>query len=498
MATDDMELVRDYAARQSEPAFETLVARYVNLIYSAALRQVGDPHLAEEVTQAVFIILARKAGSLGAKTILPSWLHRTACYTAADALKIQRRRAQREQEAHMQSLLNEPENETWTQIAPLLDTAIAGLNEKDRHAIVLRFFEKKSMSEVGQAIGANENAAKTRVNRALEKLRKFFAKRGVTLSTTAIAGVVAANSVQAAPVGLAVTVTAVAAKGAAVSGSTLILIKGALKLMAWTKLKTAALVGAAVLLAGGTTTLVVKEISAQSYDQPTIDESLWKADNRILEKVPPVLIIRPTKFAGGGGGLDAGDRAIWMDASISTLLSVAYDFPESRLALPNNLSKEHFDLMLTLQDHPKETLKAEIRKRFGLVGHSQALATNMLLLKVRNTNAPGLKPIHGANATRYGADPAAPRNIPPGSDGRWMVFPNTTLALFVTDLEFKLKEKVRDQTGLTGHFEIQLQWQSKDGETENDSFKRAVLEQLGLDLVPSRESIEMVVVEKVK
>src|SRR5450756_1930128 len=102
MATDDMELVRDYAARQSEPAFETLVARYVNLIYSAALRQVGDPHLAEEVTQAVFIILARKAGSLGAKTILPSWLHRTACYTAADALKIQRRRAQREQEAHMQ------------------------------------------------------------------------------------------------------------------------------------------------------------------------------------------------------------------------------------------------------------------------------------------------------------------------------------------------------------------------------------------------------------
>ena len=111
MMTDDIELVRDYAARQSEGAFETLVSRYINLVYSSALRQVCDSHLAEEVTQAVFIILARKAGSLGPKTILPSWLHRTACYAAADALKRQRRRAIREQEALMQSLSNEPQSE---------------------------------------------------------------------------------------------------------------------------------------------------------------------------------------------------------------------------------------------------------------------------------------------------------------------------------------------------------------------------------------------------
>src|SRR5664279_2613830 len=264
MMTDDMELVREFAAHQSGPAFETLVARYVNLVYSAGLRQVGNPHLAEEVTQAVFIILARKAGSLGSKTILPSWLHRTAGFVAADVLTIRCRRAHREQEAHMQSLLNEPSpgtEEVWLQIAPLLDTAIAGLNEKDRHVIVLRFFENRSLNEVGAALGASEDAAKKRVNRALEKLRKFFTKRGMSSTTAIIAGAISANSVQAAPVALAKSVTAVAiAKGAAASASTLTLIKGALKIMAWTKAKTAIVVGVSTLAAIGTTTIAVKKI----------------------------------------------------------------------------------------------------------------------------------------------------------------------------------------------------------------------------------------------
>ena len=272
MLNDDLTLLREYAKRNSEEAFAALVARHVNLVYSVALRSVCDPHLAGEITQAVFIILARKAESLGPQTILPGWLCRTARYAGANALTIQRRRQHREQEAHMQSILNEAANEpaeTWNQIAPLLDGAMEQLGQKDHDALVLRFFEGRNFKEVGAALGASEDAAKKRVNRALEKLRKFFTKRGVSSTTAILAGAISANSVQAAPVALAKSVTAVAiAKGAAASGSTLTLIKGALKIMAWTKAKTAIVAGAIMLLVAGTVTILVVQHHHQSKPQP--------------------------------------------------------------------------------------------------------------------------------------------------------------------------------------------------------------------------------------
>src|ERR1700735_2135241 len=104
MMTDDVALLREYTQSHSEEAFAALVSRHIHLVYSVALRQVRDPHLAEEITQAVFVILARKAGSLCSKTILAGWLCRTARYASANALTIQRRRQLREQEAYMQSL----------------------------------------------------------------------------------------------------------------------------------------------------------------------------------------------------------------------------------------------------------------------------------------------------------------------------------------------------------------------------------------------------------
>ncbi len=258
---DDIALLREYVDHDSEEAFDTLVTRHVNKVYSVALRHARNPHQAEEITQAVFVILAKKSRHLGRSVVLSGWLYQTARLAALTFIRSEIRRARREQEAQMQSLLNETESDVWTQIAPLLDTAMAGLNEKDRYAVVLRFFDGKSMREVGAALGGSEDAAKTRLNRAVEKLRQFFVKRGIASTAESITGAIAANSVQAAPAALAKSVTAVAiAKGAAASGSTLTLIKGALKIMAWTKAKTVIVSGVVVLLAAGTTTVTVKEI----------------------------------------------------------------------------------------------------------------------------------------------------------------------------------------------------------------------------------------------
>ena len=305
---DDMELVREFAARRSDAAFETLVSRHINLVYSVALRQVRDPHLAQEIAQAVFIILARKAGSLGPKTILSGWLFRTAQYASADALKIQRRRQHREQEAYMQSVLNcgcdapsQPTNEeAWTQIAPLLDAAMLRLGEKDRNAIVLRYFENKNLREVGAAMGASEDSARVRINRALEKLRKFFAKRDVMLSATVIATAVSANSVQAAPVGLAATISAAAVKSSAVAASTLTLVKGALKLMAWTKAKTTIVAGTALVLAG------IGTFSVMNYFQHS-------PPTRTGKLTLPTGILNPMISFGysGYGIVLASDGSLW-------------------------------------------------------------------------------------------------------------------------------------------------------------------------------------------
>lgn len=258
MMTEDMALVREYAASQSERAFEQLVARHLNMVYSAALRRVGETGMAEEITQAVFIILARKAKSLGPRTILSGWLYRTTRYAAADAVKMQRRRQLREHEAYMQSLLNEPQaDDAWQRIAPLLEGAMDSLNAGDRDAVALRFFDGKSLNEVGAALGLSEDGARMRINRALEKLRKIFARRGVTLTTAIIASAVSASSVQAAPAGLTATMAASAAKGSAVAASTLTLVKTTLKTMTWMKLKLAAGGAAAILLAGGAATVAL-------------------------------------------------------------------------------------------------------------------------------------------------------------------------------------------------------------------------------------------------
>ena len=254
-ALDDMELLRAYATRDSEAAFETLVARHVHWVYSAALRQVRDPQAAEEVAQAVFTILARKASSLKTGTIVGGWLFNAVRLTAAAELRTAARRRRREREAQMEPAIQAQAEShcEWEQIAPLLDEALAHLSQADRNAVLLRYFEQKNLAEVGAALGASEEAARKRVSRAVEKLRAFFVRHGSVMPAGAVIGLLSTQAVRAAPAGLAPALAAAAAiKGTAAAGSTATLVKATLELMAWTKLKLAALVGAGVLLAAGT------------------------------------------------------------------------------------------------------------------------------------------------------------------------------------------------------------------------------------------------------
>jgi RNA polymerase sigma factor (sigma-70 family) len=260
---DDMTLLREYVARGSETAFETVVARHLDLVYSAALRQARNPQLAGEITQATFIILARKAATLHPNTILPGWLLRTARFAATTELRSALRRQRHEQEAHVEAMIQQqgtaPASE-WEQIAPLLDEALATLGEQDRNAVVLRFFKELPLRQVGAALGMDEDAAQKRVSRAVEKLRRFFVKRGVVVSAVAVTAAISAQAVQAAPAGLLAAVAAGATIKGATASSTATLIKGTLKLMAWTKLKTAVVIGVGVLLAAGTVTITIEEI----------------------------------------------------------------------------------------------------------------------------------------------------------------------------------------------------------------------------------------------
>jgi RNA polymerase sigma factor (sigma-70 family) len=279
MMSDDMALVREYAQSNSEQAFASLVSRHINLVYSVAQRQVRDPHLAEEITQGVFILLARKAKSLSPETILCGWLYRTARYVASDTLKIQRRRQSREKELQMQPTLNESEPAVWDRISPLLDEGLNCLGQKEHDAIVLRFFDGKELKQVGAAMGIREDAARMRVNRGLERLRTFFAKRGVTLSAGAMAGAISLNCVQAAPTGLATTITAAALSGTAAITTAVI---AASKTATMTTLQKTIITGL-IAAAAGTGIYQARQVSRLHEQNQTIERQQTPLTEQILQ-----------------------------------------------------------------------------------------------------------------------------------------------------------------------------------------------------------------------
>jgi RNA polymerase sigma factor (sigma-70 family) len=306
----DSELLGQFARTNSQEAFAELVKRHVNLVYSAALRQVnGDEYLSKDVAQIVFTDLARKAGSLSRRTNLTGWLYTSAHFAAAKIVRGENRRRDREEK-----FMREPTNDSgagfqpaefapgadWEKLRPTLDDAMHELKEADRDAILLRYFENQPFIQVGAKLGLNENAARMRVERALEKLRDIFTKRGIT-TATALASVISANAIQMAPANLAVTLTTASIATAGTGTFTL------LKIMTATKLK---LAFSALVVAGATTAFVIQHQAQEKL----------RADNETLRQ--QVSQLQANNESLSNHLADAGDSQKLSDQQLNELLKL--------------------------------------------------------------------------------------------------------------------------------------------------------------------------------
>jgi RNA polymerase sigma factor (sigma-70 family) len=225
----DQQLLQRYSQDRAEDAFAELVRRYLNLVYSAALRQVQSPQAAKDVSQSVFNDLARSAGQLKKNTVLSAWLYEVTRRTAIDFIRQETRRKAREQAYTGMNVIDVASDENWREVLPHLDAAMEELESADRAAVLLRFFENKSLREVGAELGVSDDAARKRIERAVERLRKCMSQRGVTVAVGGLMVLVSANALQAAPAGLAASIASTAFASATISAAA---APGAAKILA--------------------------------------------------------------------------------------------------------------------------------------------------------------------------------------------------------------------------------------------------------------------------
>ena len=247
MSDSDLQLLERYTRQHDEDAFAELVRQHLDLVFSAALRQVRSPQLAEEVAQSAFTDLARQAHRLAPDTVVSAWLYQVTRRTAIDVVRREARRQAREQVAQELNAMNTTAAD-WTHIEPLLDEAMQALEDTDRTAVLLRYFQNKSLREVGQTLGTTEEAARKRVSRAVERLGELLAKQGVTVGASGLVVLISANAVQAAPAGLAVTISTAAALAGSTAAATTITTTKAIVMTALQK----TLIATALVAAVGT------------------------------------------------------------------------------------------------------------------------------------------------------------------------------------------------------------------------------------------------------
>ncbi|HEX9047168.1 MAG TPA: sigma factor-like helix-turn-helix DNA-binding protein [Verrucomicrobiae bacterium] len=399
----------------------------------------------------------------------------------------------------MQSTLdNVGGQELWHQIAPHLEEAMTRLRAADRELLALRFFENKTGDEAAKLLGIGAAAAHKRTQRALDKLQKFLSARGVSSTTAAIAEAVSANSLVVAPAGLAQAISVVAAaKGATASTTTLTLIKGALKIMAWTKAKTAIIASAVVLLTTGVTTVTVREIQEHrtySWQVSKFDYLPVDAPTLLAKTLPQVTIVRSRfKQAVAGTPFTEGDseetihgtiivhtnqsKSIGLGVRLSDIIKTAYDASDRRTIFAAPLPQERYDFIVNIAHGGFPALQEKIKKQFGVVGTWTMIETNVLALE------------------RIRQDVSFVPVTQPGANGlEWL---RGSIENMVSS-----SLSVINATGLTNRYaDISFKWPIR--RTSDDKVYLGVLNeelrnQLGLELVPTNMPIEMLVVEKVK
>jgi RNA polymerase sigma factor (sigma-70 family) len=291
---DDRELLEAYARDRSEAAFSELVRRHLSWVYSVALRHTGNQALAQDVAQSVFVLLAQKAGSLRSEIVLGGWLFRTTRFVGNRALRAESRRKTREETA-ASMIVSTPfpdENEAvWKQLEPFLDQAVAALSEDDREAILLRFYEKKPLLEIGRHLGLSEEAAKKRVSRAIQKMREFLIRRGVAVAGTLLAGLLTEHTVQAAPAALVTSVSKVAALGISSSTGWPSLARETMNAWRWVKLK---LIGGVAL---SFCCVTVWWTLARTPHSSTISDSTVELSSFQIAAEPPAKVIAASPAA---------------------------------------------------------------------------------------------------------------------------------------------------------------------------------------------------------
>jgi len=320
--TDAQRLLAEYVDQGSEAAFHEIVSRYVDLVYSTALRLVGgDTHRAEDITQNVFMDLARKARSLSGRVLLGGWLHRHTCFLAAHMLRGERRRQIRERQAVEMNALHPPPETDLSAIAPILDDTINELGSADRAAILLRFFEQRDYRAMAAELGGSEDAVRMRVSRALEKLSALLKRRGIQTGAGALGILLGAQSVQAAPIALATSVAAAATLAASLTTATSMAAAAAVPGITMTILQKS-LVTAAVLATVGTGFYEAREIAAlrrqiksMTVEQLSLSEQLVQARRERDESLGRAQTFREQaeRLAGNEG------EAVRLRAELNTL-----------------------------------------------------------------------------------------------------------------------------------------------------------------------------------